>query len=569
YYKFPNYFEITGSPVFTVITSNILPVADFSYYASGGNTIKFNGILSSDADPGVTTPSQGNGIAGYSWSFGDGTTATGMNPVHVYISPGTYSTTLTVYDSQGKTASVSKNIYVAAANYENCLLNSGFETGGFIVASNTNSSRLNVNAGWLQKANWQIVDGKAEIYSSDKWYRPLIQINKNDKALRGTVEFSFQGKNVGAGATGNDLICEIYGVNGEFKDVNVITLNNIQKWNNNDATFSSTLLLSHNYGLANYNWQTFTENINFGSGYEYIIIKFYSKGIKTGPDEEQGVDNICLPCNCQIPTHLFEDELTSSHAMLIWDNMGSNQYQVQYKTTTGATWTTVTVENTFLELNALTANTSYTWKVKAFCDGVWTLFSADKIFITPSAGTACTSPNVLSTSLITANKATLNWNAVPGAIQYQVSYKKLTAATWTDVFTTSNSIQLTGLLAITPYQWKVKTQCAGGWKDYTTTLNFTTLLLKEENELTQLENISIFPNPVSDAINISFNNAQSTILTIKILDLMGRVVEERPVAVENGETHLQINASSLPAGVYIIMVSEEYSVLYAEKFIKQ
>jgi hypothetical protein len=68
------------------------------------------------------------------------------------------------------------------------------------------------------------------------------------------------------------------------------------------------------------------------------------------------------------------------------------------------------------------------------CDGVWTSYSGEKIFITPNAGTACTSPGVLATSLITGTKATLTWNQIPAALQYQISYKKTTDATWTKYF---------------------------------------------------------------------------------------------------------------------------------------
>ena len=569
YYKFPKYFEISGSPSFTAITPNVLPTADFAFVFTGGNTIKLNGILSSDSDPFVTTAGQGNGIASYSWNFGDGTTGFGLDPVHTFNTPGTYSVVLTVYDSQGKTSSVTKNIIVTAIDYENILTNSGFETGGLLDFSLTKSTKEFVGIGWLKKGSWSIENGKAAIFLSDKWNRPLIQIVKNDKALRGVIEFSFQAKNIGGGAAGNHLVCEILGVNGEFIDPDVTTESNVQKWNNNDLAFSSTVLLNNEYGMVNYNWQTFTQNVNFGAGYDYIIIKIYSEGLKAGPSDEQGIDNVCLPCNCQIPQHLFEDELTSTHAMLIWDNMGSMNYEVQYKTTVGGSWTTVAVENTFEELTGLLANTSYTWKVKALCDGVWTAYSGEKIFITPSAGTSCTSPNVLSTTLITATKATLNWNTVPGALQYQISYKKLTDLTWTDVITTTNSKLLTGLTANTVYQWKVKTQCAAGWKDYTSIMLFTTLFLKEENEITLVENVNIYPNPVTDMVNVSFTNSRNGILNIRIIDLMGRIVEDKMVNVEDGEVNVELNVEQIPPGVYLLNINDEFKTVGTVKFIKQ
>ena len=570
YYKFPKYFEISGAPSFTSIIANANPVADYAYSANGGLSVKFNGVLSNDSDPGVITPGEGNGIAAYVWNFGDGTTAYGVDPIHNFSIAGNYNVVLTVYDSQGKTGTITKTITVANTQYSNVFSNTGFETGTLLSTSLAKSTREYVGNGWIHKSNWQLVNGKATIYLSDKWRRPLVQIVKNEKALRGTVEFSFQAKNIGIGATGNDLICEIIGVNGEFIDPSLIEMNSIQKWNNNADVFSSTLLFSENFGLANYNWQTYTRNVNFGSGYEYIIIKYYSEGVKSGPAEEQGIDNVCLPCVCAIPQHLFEDELTASHAMLIWDNMGSEQYQLQYKTTVGGAWTTVTVENTYHELSALLANTSYSWKVRALCDGLWTSYSGEKIFITPNAGTACTSPGVLATSLITGTKATLTWNQIPAALQYQISYKKTTDVTWTNIFTTANSFMLTGLSPLTNYEWKVKTQCAAGWKDFTSTSLFTTMTLKEEDEqqLSSTE-IVIYPNPVQNELNIQLPADISGELNLVIIDLLGHVVAEQSIQTGGGSNGIQLNISTIPTGVYLLTVYNQNIALATQKFIKQ
>jgi PKD repeat protein len=51
----------------------------------------------------------------YTWTFGDGATATGVSTNHVYASAGTYTARVTVRDSAGATASMSKTISVTTA----------------------------------------------------------------------------------------------------------------------------------------------------------------------------------------------------------------------------------------------------------------------------------------------------------------------------------------------------------------------------------------------------------------------------------------------------------------------
>ena len=62
------------------------------YYGDVGEPIQFYGLATGGV-PDYT----------FEWDFGDGTTAVGQNPVHVYSEAGTYTVTLTVTDSEGNT----------------------------------------------------------------------------------------------------------------------------------------------------------------------------------------------------------------------------------------------------------------------------------------------------------------------------------------------------------------------------------------------------------------------------------------------------------------------------------
>ncbi|ACS34251.1 Conserved hypothetical protein [Thermococcus gammatolerans EJ3] len=55
-----------------------------------------------------------DGIAGYLWNFGDGSTSDETNPTHVYAAGGVYTVTLTVWDAYNLSATASKTIEVFA-----------------------------------------------------------------------------------------------------------------------------------------------------------------------------------------------------------------------------------------------------------------------------------------------------------------------------------------------------------------------------------------------------------------------------------------------------------------------
>ena len=71
--------------------------------------------------------------------------------------------------------------------------------------------------------------------------------------------------------------------------------------------------------------------------------------------------------------------------------------------------------------------------------------------------------------------------------------------------------------------------------------------VKQVNSL----NMNIFPNPASDLLSVQFNNSDGNIVSIKILDMMGRVV------MNVGESRLHqtdIDISKIPSGCYYLVI---------------
>jgi PKD repeat protein len=104
-------FSQNGTVASVVISGNLVtdlpPVANAGgpYYTWPNTTLGFNGSASTDD----------LGIAGYSWNFGDGGTASGAQAIHAYATAGTYTASLTVTDTGGHATTANATVTVGTA----------------------------------------------------------------------------------------------------------------------------------------------------------------------------------------------------------------------------------------------------------------------------------------------------------------------------------------------------------------------------------------------------------------------------------------------------------------------
>jgi hypothetical protein len=181
--------------------------------------------------------------------------------------------------------------------------------------------------------------------------------------------------------------------------------------------------------------------------------------------------------SCASPAGLTAAAITTTSATIGWTAVsGAVSYDVDYKSTSSATWINVVTTTTAVSagLTGLTAGTTYDYRVRTNCASGSSTYSAAQ-FTTTSSGT-CSAPAGLTSAGVTATGATVSWTAVSGVLSYDVDYKLNSSATWINAVTgtTSISVNLSGLTSATLYDWRVRTTCSSGNSAYSSA-QFTTL----------------------------------------------------------------------------------------------
>ena len=78
-----------------------------------------------------------------------------------------------------------------------------------------------------------------------------------------------------------------------------------------------------------------------------------------------------------------------------------------------------------------------------------------------------------------------------------------------------------------------------------------TIGLLEEN----VSEIRMFPNPATDMVNISIELNDASNTSVSVINMVGQVVISNDFGMLNGSNRLELNVSSLPAGMYIVEIN--------------
>ena len=150
------------------------------------------------------------------------------------------------------------------------------------------------------------------------------------------------------------------------------------------------------------------------------------------------------------------------------------------------------------------------------------------------------------------------WNSVPNATSYhgQVSYSSSMSPIIAEWYVVDTSVISTDtLFASTRYYWQVAAVNAGGQGPYSGVSSFLTAYLGVS--LTSSEVPKVFalmqnyPNPFNPSTIISYQLPTSSVVSLKVLDVLGREIATLVNDRQNPGNHsVRFSASNLSSGVY-------------------
>ena len=221
------------------------------------------------------------------------------------------------------------------------------------------------------------------------------------------------------------------------------------------------------------------------------------------------------PCN--VVNGLNATSITHTSAVLNWNPTVCDSFLVRYYISgtneihfilvSSGTATSITVDSLY-------PNTTYSWLIHTYCNGglsgPYQLAPAQ--FTTANGYVNCLPANQLKASNITSTSSHIAWNHLILADSFLVRYhvSGTTNFSWKFIDGIYHSVDITGLVPSTIYEWEVRTICNGSFipSIYTDTFvtNCDTLPVPDHIVICIMENKG-FPQVIDSVANAPYINA--------------------------------------------------------------
>jgi hypothetical protein len=177
-------------------------------------------------------------------------------------------------------------------------------------------------------------------------------------------------------------------------------------------------------------------------------------------------------CSLSLPTTLSTTNVTNTTATLNWNSNPVDSFYVRYHKAGDVSdkFKVVPGNQTTAGLTGLIPGSNYQWKIRAFCNGIGTSYTASwSNFTTTSAPVPCGIPQNVTVSQITSTSAFVSFDNSVSAPFFIFWYQQGNTNKYLKV--TSHSATITGLTTGVPARVRVRCDCQNAI--YSNWLNFT------------------------------------------------------------------------------------------------
>ncbi|CAA7387510.1 reprolysin-like metallopeptidase [Chryseobacterium fistulae] len=235
--------------------------------------------------------------------------------------------------------------------------------------------------------------------------------------------------------------------------------------------------------------------------------------------------------------------------------------RIDYTTDNGETWAVLSASTpndgneNFTFPSALDGQT-----IKVRISAIGNVFYAIKpVLVTVFAPCDGTAPNHIAITGLSATSSEITWKPIADVLSYKIRYKKTSESVWQEIDSDTNYVVLRNLIPEVEYEAQVAAVCSGGNGAFSDSVKFTTSTVTQTDLNDPVKDITLYPNPVSDVLNI-MNISDKT--NYSIYNAVGQLISSGKI--QNN----QINVSQLIHGVYLIVIKDNEKS-FTSKFIKK
>ncbi len=271
-----------------------------------------------------------------------------------------------------------------------------------------------------------------------------------------------------------------------------------------------------------------------------------------------------IPGCSSLPSNISHNMLTPTTVRIDWDEVpGATNYQVRYRKKTpdnSEPWNTSATGNSDPTkiISGLDDLNNYEIRIRAYCTGSWGNYS--DIYRFYSSTCDFPDPGSFQVTFPTPDKVKIQWTPVDDATKYQIRYRILGANNWVTIGTTPGNYfkTISGLNPNTTYQYRIRTDCAGVFSQYSFITpteyfsEFTMPVLRTDQRRIKEGNARVYPNPFNESFQIEISPGKGQAF-FSLVDMLGKTVRQGKIPLTLSQ--YQIQTSDLSSGTYILKIT--------------